>query len=106
MARAEHALESCRVREHETIAELYRFKAQHSAIKLNNKEVDVGHVRAAMNRHDLCHSYLSPFSKKPRIPGSDGVLVVEYTISINLTFKFVGTIVESVAGRILAVKLD
>ena len=51
VAQAEHTLASCHAREYETVAELYQFKAQHRATNLSKKEVDVGLVRAAMNRH-------------------------------------------------------
>ena len=51
VAQAEHVLESCRACEYETIAELYRFKAWHRATNFDKKEVDVGLMRAAMNRH-------------------------------------------------------
>jgi hypothetical protein len=61
VARAEHVLASCRVREHETIAELYRFKAQHSATRLSDEEIDVGLVRAVVNEQDV-HSYLPSFA--------------------------------------------
>ena len=51
VARAEHILASCHAREYETIAELYRFKARHRATNFDMKEVDMGLMRAAMNRH-------------------------------------------------------
>lgn len=84
VARAEHALVSCRAREYETIAELYRFQAEHNALNLNDKETDVGLVRAAMNQYDN-HSYLGSFtSNNPRCSTSDGTSIKRIFIIVSL----------------------
>ena len=76
VARAEHILASCRAREHESIAELYRFKAQHRATNLNKKEVDVGIMRAAMNQRGNCASASILLStRKACVRAPDGTLL-------------------------------
>lgn len=80
VARAEHALASCRVREHETIAELYRFKAHHSATRLGDVEVDVGLIRAVVNEQDH-HLCLPSFATdNPRAVAPDGTLPVHISL--------------------------
>ena len=77
VAQAEHALASCRAHEYETIAELYRFKARHRAMNLDKKEVDVGIMRAAMNRHGhyASSSVSSPARKARVVRAPDGMLL-------------------------------
>lgn len=98
VACAEHALASCRALEYETIMELYQFKAQHRAMDLNKKEVDVGFMQAAMNRHgNHTTASISFPATKPCMQAPDGMLLHSPTHCIlNITFS--GTMIESASG--------
>ena len=104
VARAEHILASCRAREYETIAELYRFKAQNRATKLNKKEVDVGIMRAAMNQHGNYPGPIPSSARKACVRAPDGTLPCSLTY--YLLNASAGTVIESASGQPLAIRLD
>lgn len=113
VSRAQRVLADCKVREHEKIVQLHRFKAQQSQNITDVKDLDIGNIIALFRTHGqlppippLCR----PTSYKVRRSHRNG----EWTSHSNFVVEVHGLLLDiqsgilthPVGGRLLAVQLD
>ena len=76
VCRAEQLLAECLVREHEKTANLHRFKAKQKQCSVDNKDLDVGWIKATFNNHGRSQesASLSTLLPPQKVPGTDGMV--------------------------------